>query len=168
MGNAAMMMSAAESAPSRNWLRTVTMVCIVLGLLISGYLSYVKLTGTPMVCVQDSVFNCDKVQSHPIGHFRIGRVIDIPIAVLGFGMYAVMAGIHLLQPRIPFLRDNGYLLYLVILLFGWLYSMYLVYAQFVIIQGLCMWCLMHEANITVMFIAGIFRTRNYLRGDSMA
>lgn len=154
-----------ESPFTGNRLRTFTMVLIVVGLLISGYLSYVKLTGTPMVCVQGSVFNCDKVQSHPIGHLRIGRVIDIPIAVLGFGMYLAMAVIYLLQPRIALFRQYGFLMYFLLLLFGWIYSMYLVYAQFVIIQGLCMWCLMHETNITIMFIIGIFRTHKFIAGD---
>jgi len=141
------------------------MILIVFGICISGYLSYVKLTNTAMVCVENGTFDCGKVQSHPIGHLRIGNVINVPIAVLGFGMYLAMAAIHLLQPRIGFLRQYGYLLYFLLLLFGWIYSMYLVYAQFFIIQGLCMWCLMHETNITIMFIIGIFRTRKYLAGD---
>lgn len=83
-------------------------------------------------------------------------------------MYAVMLGIHLLQPRVAFVRQNGYLLYFMILLFGWIYSMYLVYAQFVIIQGLCMWCLTHEAIITVMFGLGLVRLNRYLAGDVLA
>jgi len=154
-----------ENLGASNRLRNITVILIVFGILISGYLSYVKLTNTAMVCVQGSVFNCEKVQSHPIGHLRIGGVINVPIAVLGFGMYIAMALIHLFQPRIGFLGQYGYLLYFLLLLFGWIYSMYLVYAQFVIIQGLCMWCLMHEANITIMFVIGIFRTKNYLAGD---
>lgn len=168
MTNISALMDAPNSTGMSSRLRTATMIFIVIGLLISGYLSYVKLTGTPMVCVQGSVFNCDKVQSHPIGHLRIGRIIDIPIAVLGFGMYLAMAVIHVLQPRVALFRQYGYLLYFLLLLFGWIYSMYLVYAQFVIIQGLCMWCLMHETNITIMFIIGIFRTRKFMAGDEMA
>lgn len=168
MSDMAMAAPAAPNVNLHNRLRLWTLVFIVIGLLISGYLSYAKLSNTPMVCLQDSVFSCDRVQAHPIGHFRIGRVIDIPIAVLGFAMYAVMLGIHALQPRLAVLREYGYLLYFVILLFGWIYSMYLVYAQFFIIQGLCMWCLMHEANITIMFAIGLLRTRQYLRGDAMA
>jgi len=164
MNNISAVMQSNEASAS-NRLRTLTLIFIVIGLLISGYLSYAKLTNTAMVCVQGSVFNCEKVQSHPIGHLRIGTTVNIPIAVLGFGMYLAMAAIHILQPHIGFLRQNGFLLYFLLLLFGWMYSMYLVYAQFVIIQGLCMWCLMHEANITIMFVIGIFRTRKFLAGD---
>lgn len=161
----AMAMTALGESSLMNRARTWTMILIVFGILVSGYLTYVKLTGTPMVCVQGSIFNCDKVQSHPIGHLRIGRVIDIPIAVLGFGMYLSMAAIHVLQPRVALFRQYGYLMYFLLLLFGWMYSMYLVFAQVVIIQGLCMWCLMHELNIYLMLILSISRTRKFMAGD---
>ncbi len=154
-----------NEASASNRLRTLTLIFIVIGLLISGYLSYVKLTNTAMVCAQGSVFNCEKVQSHPIGHLRIGTTVNIPIAVLGFGMYLAMAAIHILQPHIGFLRQNGFLLYFLLLLFGWMYSMYLVFAQVAIIQGLCMWCLMHEMNIYIMLILSVGRTQKFLAGD---
>jgi hypothetical protein len=31
-----------------------------------------------------------------------------------------------------------------------------------------MWCLTHEANITILFVVGIIRLRRYMAGDSAA
>jgi uncharacterized membrane protein len=123
----------------------------------------VKLTDVPMACLEGSVFNCDTVQAHPIG-----KIAGIPIAVLGFLLYLTLGALTLFQDRHPFLRQNGMLLFFGVLLFGWMYSMFLVYAQFFIIKALCMWCLTHELNITIMFIVGILRLRRYFAGDNYA
>ena len=60
------------------------------------------------------------------------------------------------------------MLYFGLLLFAWMYSMFVVYAQFAIIRALCMWCLTHELNITILFIVGILRLRRYFVGDPNA
>ncbi|MBA3871483.1 MAG: hypothetical protein H0X30_20250, partial [Anaerolineae bacterium] len=36
---------------SRDWLYTISLVLVVIGIVISGYLSYVKLTDTQTICV---------------------------------------------------------------------------------------------------------------------
>ena len=156
-------LSITDAAPRRSVLRTLTLVLIVVGLLVSGYLSYVKLTDVPMVCIQGSVFSCDTVQAHPIG-----KIAGVPIAVLGFLVYLTLGALTLFGDRHPFLRQNGMMLYFGLLLFAWMYSMFLVYAQFAIIRALCMWCLTHELNITILFIVGILRFRRYFAGDPNA
>lgn len=149
-----------DAAPRRSILRILTLALIVVGLLVSGYLSYVKLTDVPMACIAGSVFNCDVVQAHPIG-----KIAGVPIAVFGFLMYLTLGGLTLFSDRVPFLRQNGMLLFFGVLLFAWMYSMFLVYAQFVIIKALCMWCLTHELNITILFVIGILRLRRYFAGN---
>ncbi|MBC8100033.1 MAG: hypothetical protein H7Y11_11370 [Armatimonadetes bacterium] len=66
------------------------------------------------------------------------------------------------QPRLAVLRDYGGLLIFGVVLFAWVYSMYLVYLQFMVLQALCMWCLMHELNITILFGVTLLRLRNEL------
>lgn len=149
-------------APRRSVLRTLTIVLIVIGLCISGYLSYVKLTpGVQMACIEGSVFNCDVVQAHPIG-----KIAGVPIAVLGFLLYSALFILTIFRERVPFVGENHLMLFFGLLLMGWMYSMFLVYAQFVIIKALCMWCLSHELNITILFIVGILRIRKYFAGNT--
>lgn len=145
----------AENRPARDRLRALSLVLVVLGLIISGYLSYVKLTEVPMVCVQNStVFNCEVVQNS-----AYSRIAGIPIAWFGFAVYAILFGLLLLEDRVPFLRENGIILVFGITLFAWLYSVYLVYLQFFVLQALCPWCLAHETVMTLLFILTCLRLR---------
>lgn len=149
-----------EAPPQRSALRILTLVLIVVGLLVSGYLTYVKITDVPAACVEGSVFNCDAVQAHPMS-----SIAGIPIALPGFLTYLVLGALTLFSDRHPFLRQYGLLMFFGLVLTGWLYSMFLVYAQFEIIRALCMWCLTHELVITLLFIISIFRLRRYFAGD---
>lgn len=142
-------------------LRHVSLVLVVIGLIVSGYLSYVKLTNVPMACAANSVFNCDVVQNS-----TYSRMFDIPIAWLGFATYIIIGILLLMQNRVAFLQEYGMLILFGIVLFAWVYSMYLVYLQFFVLRALCMWCLMHEANFTILFIVTTLRLRNFLSTEA--
>jgi uncharacterized membrane protein len=148
----------------RSILRWVTYASLLFGIIVSGYLSYVKLTDVPMACTVGGVFNCEAVQNSVYS-----RVFNIPIAWFGLGMYLTLALLHFLQPRVAFLRANGMMLIFGITLFGTIYSAYLVYVQFQLLQALCMWCLMHEANMFFALMPAVaLRLRKYLAGDDLA
>lgn len=153
--------AAARPRFQRN-LRTLSLILVVAGLFVSGYLSYVKLTEVPMVCVGGGVFNCEVVQNSVYS-----RLFGIPIAWLGFAVYITLGVILLLDDRITFLREYGVTLFFGINLFAWLFSMWLVYVQFVLLQALCPWCLTHETIITVLFIVSVIRMKRMLSADSV-
>lgn len=138
-------------------LRTLSLILFVAGLFVSGYLSYVKLTEVPMVCVGGGVFNCEVVQNSVYS-----RLLGIPIAWLGFAVYITLGAILVLEDRIAFLREYGITLFFGINLFAWLFSMWLVYVQFVLLQALCPWCLTHETIITVLFVVSVIRLKRML------
>lgn len=129
-----------------------SLILIVAGIIVSGYLSYVKLTDEPMVCVANSIFNCSAVQNSAYSRF-----LGIPIAYMGLGVYLLMGLLLLLEQRSSFLEANGKLLVTGINLFAWVFSMWLVYVQVVILQALCMWCLMHELIITILLVVNGLR-----------
>ncbi|MEO8608867.1 MAG: vitamin K epoxide reductase family protein [Chloroflexota bacterium] len=148
----------AETKPTRDLLRALSLILVIVGLAISGYLSYVKLTEVPIVCVANSeVFNCEVVQNS-----AYSRIAGIPVAWFGFAVYVVLFGLLLLENRIEFLRQNGILVMFGITIFAWLYSMYLVYLQFFVLKALCPWCLGHEATMTLIFIVACLRLRKTL------
>jgi uncharacterized membrane protein len=150
------MTTTAETRPTRDTLRLLSLALVIIGLLISGYLSYVKLAEVPLVCVQGSdTFNCEVVQNS-----AYSRIAGIPVAWLGFATYIVLLALVLLENRINFLEENGVMLFFGITLFAWLYSMYLVYLQFFVLKALCPWCLGHEVIMTLLFVISLLRLRN--------
>ncbi len=142
---------------SRNWSFWLSLVLVVIGIGISGYLSYVKLTDVPMQCVQGSVFNCDAVQNS-----AYSRMFGIPIAYMGLATYLLIGALLLLHDRVGFLRDFGVMIEFGVILFAFLFSVWLVYVQVFILEALCVWCLAHEINMTALFVVAILRLRKAL------
>ena len=149
--------------PASKWLnlRNVAIVLIIFGLIVSGYLSYVKLTDVQMACPgEGSGFDCGAVQNSI--YAELPPRSGIAIAWLGFATYLVIFGLVLFEKRIPFLREWGIPMTFGIVLFAFLFSAYLVYVQAVLIKAFCAWCLMHEANMTLLFGVYIIRLIKFL------
>jgi uncharacterized membrane protein len=137
---------------SRLSLRVIALALVVIGLVVTTYLSYVKLTDVPMACVAGGAFDCETVQNS-----AYSRLFGIPIAWLGWGTYITLGLLLLLENRVAFLRDYSIILVFGISLFAFLYSVFLVYVQVAILQALCPWCLAHEIIMTVFFIVASIR-----------
>ncbi len=138
-------------------LRNVCLILIVIGVGISGYLSYAELTETSVQCIEGQSFNCDVVQNSVYSTF-----MGIPVAYLGFATYLLLGTLLLLEQRIATLEAYGAVLVFGITLFAFLYSVYLVYVQFALLETFCQWCLAHEATITALFILSGLRLRRIL------
>jgi uncharacterized membrane protein len=141
--------SSESSAPTTgrriNW-RTLSLILVVLGLLITGYLSYTRLFNQSVVCIGGSA-GCDMVQSTVWSRFA-----GIPVAYLGFLTYVVIGGLLLLESRIGLIRDYGVMLVFGITLFGFIYQSYLTFVSIVQIQATCQWCLASHAVLTLLFL----------------
>lgn len=137
--------------PNRT-LRRLQLLSILFGLLVSGYLSYLKLTDVPSVCIQSGPFNCDVVLNSI--YSELG---GIPIAWLGFFIYLLIGFIILFEARTEMLRQYGKLICFGVGLFAWLFSMWLVFVQAALLQALCPWCLSHEINFTMLFALICYR-----------
>lgn len=128
-------------------LRNISLVLVVVGLIISGYLSYTHLANTSIVCVESSAFDCDTVNSS-----IYSKLLGIPVAYLGFGADLLLLAVLLLERRVGFLRSYGVMIAFGIVLLGFIYHSYLTYVSFTRIGALCPWCLGHHAVMTVLLI----------------
>lgn len=154
-----MVVKETSATPSRDLLRIISLLLVLIGLGISGYLSYSKLTETPTVCSESGGFNCEIVQGSVYS-----KLAGIPIAYLGFLTYVALGALLLLENRVPFLQDYGITLVFGITLFAFLFSMWLVYLQAFRLEAFCIWCLGHEVTMTILFIVSGLRLRkNMLR-----
>ena len=127
-------------------MRNVQLLSIVFGLCVSGYLSYLKITDVPSICIHGGPFDCNVVLNSVYSEFA-----GIPIAYLGFLTYVVIGVILFFETRVTFIQVYGKLIAFGVGLFGWLFSMWLVYVQFFLLEALCPWCLSHETNFTILF-----------------
>lgn len=143
--------SAISAADNIN-LRRFQLLLIVIGLFISGYLSYLKLASEAAVCVETGPFDCNLVLNS-----IYSELAGIPIAWLGFAVYLLIGLATLLEKRFALLREYGSLLVFGLGLFAWLFSMWLVYVQFGLLGALCPWCLSHELNFTILFGTVVYR-----------
>jgi len=145
-----------QEQPQSN-LRRWSLIVLIVVILISGYLSYVKLTNVPMVCVENGPFNCEVVQNS-----SYSRMFGLPIAWYGFGTNLILLALLLLENRVQFLRDYGVTIIFGIVLFAFLYSVWLVYVQAALLQAYCPWCLAHEVLITILFVLSSIRMKRAL------
>ncbi len=133
-------------------LRGMQFLLVLVGLFIAGYLSYLKLAAAPAACVDAGPFDCNVVLNS-----QYSELAGLPIAYLGLGVYALIGLVMLFERRFSFLEQYGSLLIFGIGLFAWLFSMWLVYVQFFLLEALCPWCLSHEANFTLLFLTIAWR-----------
>ena len=141
-----------EQVKTRDYLYWLSLALIVIGLVVSGYLSYTKLTNTSVICLETESISCDVVQ-----HSAYSKFAGIEIAYLGFLAYLVLGGLLLLSNRVGLLQEYGPLILFGLTLFAFLHAIWLVYAQAVLLEAFCTWCLSHEANITILFIVSTLR-----------
>lgn len=153
-------LSSVPGSSSGRFVRWLFLLLIISGIGVSGYLSYVKFTDTPMICVASGAFDCGLVQNSPYS-----ELFGVPIAYLGLATYFVILGLVVFQSRSTFLQENGTLLLFGVVFFAWIYSMYLVYIQAFVLRAFCNWCLAHEAIMTVMLVLVSIKLWNHLQSD---
>jgi uncharacterized membrane protein len=122
----------------RRGLRVVLGVLAGLGLLISGYLTWVHYAGLTPVCVGGSG-GCETVQTS-----SYATILGVPVAVFGLVGYSGLLFSASLRGEVGL-----YLAFLVALV-GTLFSAYLTYLEVFVIHAVCEWCV---ASATVMVAA---------------
>ena len=108
--------------------RVLIIVLVVLGLLMSAYLTWVHLLGLSLVCLAGNG-DCETVQSS-----RYAEILGVPVAALGVGGYAVLLLSAVLR------GEGGALLGLFVTLISVIFSAYLTYLELFVIYAICQWC----------------------------
>lgn len=116
-----------------------------MGMLVAGYLTWIHWSGSKALCA--GVGDCETVNSSPYA-----EVAGIPVALLGFGAYAVLLGLSLYRHRAdPALWPTLGLAIFGVSLAGVLYSAYLTYIELAVIHAICPWCVTSAVIITLIF-----------------
>jgi uncharacterized membrane protein len=122
----------------RRGLRFVLAALAVVGLLISGYLTWVHYMGVAPVCVGGGG-GCETVQTS-----SYVTILGVPVALVGLVGYSGLLISASLRGEL------GVYLGFLVALVGTLYSAYLTYLEVFVIHAICEWCV---ASATVMVAA---------------
>ena len=135
-------------------LNLAILVLVMVGLLDSLYLSWVKLSNTEAACLP-GIGNCETVNSS--SYASIG---GIPVAVLGAAAYLAILAVLLLERRKGFWMDNGEMIIFGFSLIGVLYSLYLTYLELAVIHAICPFCVVSAIALILIFSMNLVRLVN--------
>lgn len=138
--------------------RNLSYLTLFFAILISGYLSYLKFdTSAHAACLPGEVFDCGTVLNS-----AYSEILGIPIAWLGLGVNIAVVILLMLEPMVGFFRQYSVPIIFGLLLFAFLFSVWLVYVQAILITKYCPWCLTHEALVTIVFGLSIVRLMTWM------
>jgi uncharacterized membrane protein len=136
-----------DTAQRVQWL--IRLLC-VLGLFVSGYLTWSHLADTDPYC--GASHSCADVQNS-----RYSEIAGIPVSVIGMIGYLILLILSLLRGRV----DPEVEFYLPVLTFGAaligvLYSAYLTYLEAFVINAWCYWCVASALIVTAIWILSLY------------
>jgi uncharacterized membrane protein len=127
-------------------LRLAVGILSAAGAAVAGYLTYARYTDTTLVCATGG---CETVQRSDYA-----LLAGIPVAVLGLGAYLILLGTALSASELA--RVVG----AVVAVSGTLFAAYLLYAQIVVIDAVCQWCVASDVLIALLAVACSLRLRS--------
>lgn len=130
--------------PSETALRIAIGVVAVAGLAVSGYLTAVRAAGDDPACVVGG--GCHTVQES-----EYSELAGIPVAWLGIAAYIGL----LVAAFMPGQAGRALGLFTAVVSFG--FSAWLTYAELVIIDAVCAWCVTSAILVTLSLIIAVMR-----------
>lgn len=140
------MSPAAPAATVPVWVRWFTLALSIAGLAVSIYLAYEHSTGSEtLACPDTGTLNCHKVTTS-----RYSAVFGIPVAYAGVAFF--VAAVVMMLPQVwrrgapvPQARIG-------LVSVGMLSVFYLLWAEFVELHAICLWCTAVHVIMFVLFV----------------
>jgi uncharacterized membrane protein len=128
----------------------------VLGLGVSGYLTYTHVSGAPIFCGGAS--SCELVNSS-----RYAFLGPIPVSLLGLIGYLVILALSF----IPTNEDHQWPAQLIfgVALIGVMFQLYLTYVELFVLHAICYWCVASQIFVLLIFILALPRSRPVAEED---
>jgi uncharacterized membrane protein len=134
---------------ARDWIKIISFVLAVIGLLVAGYLSFAEVTRTEIACSLHSASGGNSCAD--VNNSIYAKIGPLPVAILGLGGYLAILGVLIFETRLPILVRRGKLFVFGMALFGFLFSMYLTAIEAFVLQEWCQWCIISAITMTLLF-----------------
>ena len=129
------------------WASPISLFICLLGMAVASYLTYAHYTDVRnLACSDNGVINCAKVTTSAQSHF-----LGMPVAVLGLAYFVGMAALSLPwawrrpEPIVRWVR-------LAAAVSGVAMVLWLVYAEFFIIDAICLYCTIVHGLTLLLFL----------------
>jgi uncharacterized membrane protein len=132
------------------WLYRISVITVVVGLLVSIYMTIYKVTSNDAMCLGSG--DCSTVNAS-----RYSEVYGVPVASVGIAGYFAILLVHWYERRDKFFEKNGLMLIFGMALTGFLFTVYLIYVEFALLKAFCPFCLASQTAMTIIFIISIVR-----------
>jgi uncharacterized membrane protein len=129
-------------------LSQLAIILTIIGLLVSIYMTIYKITSNDNMCIGSG--DCKTVNAS-----RYAEVYGIPVAVLGVAGYSAILAVLLLERKPGFFQQNGTLLFFGLSLTGFLFTLYLIFVETVLIKAYCPFCITSQTVMTIIFIISV-------------
>lgn len=132
------------------WLYRSSVVLVILGLLVSIYMTIYKVTSNDSMCLGSG--DCSAVNAS-----RYSEVNGFPVAAIGMiGYVAILAALYF-EKRNDFFQKNGTILVFGMSLTGFLFTLWLIYVELNLLHAICPFCVTSQVAMTIIFILAIIR-----------
>ena len=132
------------------WLYRALVALVVLGLLVSIYMTIYKVTSNNAMCLGSG--DCSTVNAS-----KYADVNGIPVAVFGVIGYLAILGVHSFENRNRFFEQNSTLMIFGMALTGFIFTVWLIYVEVAILKALCPFCVTSQVAMTIIFMIAVTR-----------
>jgi uncharacterized membrane protein len=132
------------------WLYRSSVALSILGLLVSIYMTIYKITSNDSMCLGSG--DCSAVNSS-----KYSEVNGIPVAVFGMIGYLAILAVLYFENKNGFFKQNGTLMIFGMALTGFLFTVWLIYVELVLLKAICPFCVTSQVSMTIIFIIAVIR-----------
>lgn len=132
------------------WLYRISIILVVIGLIDSIYMTIYKVTSNDALCLGSG--ECSTVNASVYS-----EIYGIPVASVGIAGYFAILLVHFFERRDNFFAKNGPMLIFGMALTGFIFTVYLIYVEFAVLQALCPFCLVSQGSMSLIFIISVMR-----------
>ena len=123
----------------------ILIVLGVLGIVDAGYLAYEHFSNTLPPCTTNIFSDCGKVLRS-----KYSEIFNIPLAIFGLVYYLTVTSSLFLIIKLKVKKTRLFLL--ILTGFGFLFSIYLIYLQIIVIKSICLYCMGSALISTLLFV----------------
>ena len=132
------------------WLYRTSVALVVLGLLVSIYMTIYKVTSNDSMCLGSG--DCSTVNAS-----KYSEVNKIPVAVFGVIGYLAILAVHYFENRNRFFKQNSTLMIFGMSLTGFIFTVWLIYVEVALLKAICPFCVTSQVAMTIIFIIAVTR-----------